>query len=82
MGWCGGTQIFDGALDVFLRYLPEGDRAAAVERWYVVGFAMEDWDCQSESRYYKEYLAKIMFDRDEIDEEDYNLSQGEDDELY
>jgi len=56
--------VFDGALDVFLKYVPEEEKQTAVEQWYSK-FAWTDWDTEDESEYYDEYLSKIIGDDDD-----------------
>lgn len=51
MGWGGGTEYFDGALDIFLGYIPEKMRPALIERWYEIVSA-GDWDTENESSYW------------------------------
>lgn len=51
MGWSGGTEIFDGALDTFLSFVPEDSHQDLIEKWYKV-FEDTDWDTEDESKYW------------------------------
>jgi hypothetical protein len=55
VGWCGGTDLFDGAMDIFWKYVPEDQRAEALQKWYDI-VTDADWDCENESAYYQELL--------------------------
>lgn len=61
MGWSSGTVLFDGALDVFLKYVPEDQRVDAVAAWYNE-FVHSDWDTEDESKYYDKYLREMLYD--------------------
>lgn len=74
MGWAGATSLFDEAVEVCLRFLPQPVPEilvrAVVECMYIeVDWA--DWDTQSESDYYEDHLVHVMFENGEIDFEDY-----------
>lgn len=51
MGWASGTDYFDGALDIFLPYIPKSLHDSLIEKWYSV-IAEGDWDTEEESNYY------------------------------
>jgi len=51
MGWAGGTEVFDAALSIFLKYVPEEEIDTALSDWYH-SFDSTDWDTESESDYY------------------------------
>jgi hypothetical protein len=68
MGWCGGTSFFDGALDLFLEFVPEEKREELIEKWYDK-ISEGDWDCESESDYFVPYIVRIMLKREELDDE-------------
>lgn len=77
MGWCSATQIFDAAVDVALEFIPVGQPdtpnvlvKAVVERMYKQ-VEWDDWDCQTDSKYWDDYLLHIMHDMGEVDDEDY-----------
>lgn len=61
MGWCGGTEMFDGALDLFLKFVPPEQVVKVVGQWYDV-IAAGDWDCEADSEYY-ELLRPIMIEK-------------------
>ncbi len=67
MGWCSGTEYFDDGLDTFLKYVPEDQKFAVVREWYD-SFAYSDWDCQSESKYYQDYVQHFEIQDDGITE--------------
>ena len=58
MGWSGGTQLFDDALDIFLGYIPARLHDQLIEKWYAK-FDGTDWDTEDESKYW-EQLEPIM----------------------
>lgn len=53
MGWSGGTEIFDGALDIFLSYIPKELHPSLISKWYEV-VSEGDWDTENESAYWTE----------------------------
>lgn len=75
MGWGSATEIFDGAVDVALKFIPAShhyaDAAlrAVVEAMYTQ-IDWGDWDTQDESRHYN-YLIDVMYDQGELDEDYY-----------
>ena len=78
MGWSGATDLFDGAVDVALMFIPNSDHnlyrplivKAVVEAMYTKIY-WDDWDTQDESKY-AEYLKEIRIELGEIDEDDVN----------
>lgn len=68
MGWAGGTEVFDGALNIFLRYVPEEDIDAALVAWYDV-VREGDWDTVAESDYY-DMLRPALAATGEINDDD------------
>lgn len=58
MGWSGGTQLFDDALDIFLGYIPKFMQDRLIEQWYEK-FKDSDWDTEDESAYW-DRLEPIM----------------------
>jgi hypothetical protein len=70
VGWCGGTDLFDGAMDIFWEYVPEDQREEALEKWYDI-VTDGDWDCEAESDYYVPYIVGILHRRNELSDEDY-----------
>lgn len=63
MGWCGGTAVFDGALDLFLTHVPKEKRQELVKVWFKA-VRDGDWDCLDESAYYEEYIKPILLEED------------------
>lgn len=58
MGWCGGTEYFDGAMNLFIDYVPKEMREPLMYAWY--RFIRDgDWDCVNESEYWDE-LKEIL----------------------
>ena len=53
MGWCSATSIFDDVAEVVIdnESIPEEKRIAVLAKLYTA-LRDEDWDCQSDSRYY------------------------------
>jgi hypothetical protein len=68
MGWAGGTEVFDGALNVFLKYVPEDEIDSALIAWYDV-VREGDWDTVSESDYY-DMLRPALVKAGEIEDEE------------
>ena len=66
MGWSHGTGLFDAALSIFLRYVPEDQIDTAIEAWYAA-FDHYDWDTEDESNYY-DMLEPIMRKRGYLDD--------------
>lgn len=50
MGWCSGTRIFDAVAKEVLSDAPMDKKA--VLRAVIVALEDDDWDCQSDSRYF------------------------------
>lgn len=67
MGWSGGTEVFDGALNVFLKYVPEEEIDTVLSSWYHE-FDVTDWDTVSESDYY-DLLRPILVAEGIIDDD-------------
>lgn len=57
MGWCSATGIFDGVAEVIIdnEAIPEPERVKVLAGLYKA-LTDEDWDCQSDSRYYEHPL--------------------------
>jgi hypothetical protein len=70
MGWGSGTQYFDKPLDLFLKYVPEGEREALVYEHYKM-IRSEDWDTQDESKYYLDYIIHFDYREGYLDWEEY-----------
>jgi len=60
MGWAGGTQFFDGPLDLMLEYVPEDKRKEVIEKLYRT-IRDGDWDTVDESAYFN-LLVKYDID--------------------
>lgn len=60
MGWCSGTDIFDSALDAVLDYVPE-DKVEAVVEAIARPLWENDWDCETDSKYWD--LLKPVYKR-------------------
>jgi hypothetical protein len=67
MGWAGGTEVFDGALNIFLKYVPEEDIDTVLMQWYDV-VSEGDWDTQADSDYY-DMLEPVLRANGEIDDD-------------
>lgn len=67
MGYAGGTDVFDGALNIFLKYVPEEEIDTVLMAWYDVVRDM-DWDTVNESDYY-DMLEPALRASGEIDED-------------
>lgn len=63
MGWCGGTAVFDGALDLFLKYVPKDERQAVVKLW-LKEVRDGDWDCLDESNYFDDFIKPVLLEED------------------
>ena len=63
MGWCSGTPIFDAvARNVLDSELPV-ERQFDIMRTLAAAMYDEDWDCESDSRYYKHpVIQRVMRD--------------------
>lgn len=72
MGWCGGTSIFDAAIEAALPFISPGpDLDAYVEK--IADALWEgDWDCEGDSQYYTELLEPLMLKRGYIDEDEFD----------
>jgi len=78
MGWSSATEIFDGAVDVALHFIPwDGNKQppgilaqAVVEKMYK-DIDWGDWDTQDESIYADE-LTQVRIDMGELDPEDFD----------
>lgn len=73
MGWSSATELFDGAVDVALRYISIGNQTrvyTVVKDMYLM-IDWEDWDTQDNSKYFDPYLMSVMYELGEISEEDY-----------
>lgn len=60
MGWAGGTEFFDGPLDLMLEYVPEDKRKEIIEKLYWT-IREGDWDTVDESAYFN-LLVKYDID--------------------
>lgn len=76
MGWGSATGLFDGAVDVALKFIPSNNEEhaqvlaqAVVEAMYTQ-IDWEDWDTQDESKYYH-YLIHVMEAQGELDNDYY-----------
>lgn len=69
MGWAGGTELFDGALNIFLKYVPEEDIDTVLMAWYDV-VTDADWDTVDESDYY-DMLRPALVKAGEVDDDLY-----------
>ena len=68
MGWCSGTDIFDGvAKTVLSRKISEEDKKEILKS-LAKQMYLHDWDCETDSEYYKdEFFRKEIF---EIEDEE------------
>lgn len=73
MGWSGGTELFDGALDIFLPYIHDdtAQELSLVRKWYDV-FQDTDWDTDHDSQYYQRFILDFLLEDDMIDQEEYD----------
>lgn len=78
MGWAGATSLFDGAVDVTLKFMPwsgsdgpPGIMVKAVVEAMYTQVNWDDWDTQDESEYFEDYLVHIMHELGELDDEYY-----------
>lgn len=64
MGWCGGTEIFDAVAAEILE--PKNGYVEFEQKRVlrILANALEenDWDCQSDSKYYEHLIVKEIFD--------------------
>lgn len=75
MGWASATDLFDGAVDVSLTFVPPAykmwgptdDQTQAVVRAMYLKVDWDDWDTQDESKYFDPYLRDVMIECGEID---------------
>lgn len=83
MGWGSATALFDGAVDVALKFAPvekpyipvDNKIIALVVKDMYTKVDWDDWDTQEESKYWP-YLLEVMHDLGEIDDEDYYDYKG------
>lgn len=71
MGWCSGTEIFDGVIDV-IAPIVEPERLPGIAEHIAEMLWNGDWDCEEDSKYYDELLVDIMYKRGYMDKEDYD----------
>lgn len=72
MGWCSGTEIFDVVVEkAFAHIVDESERKNFIKAIKPV-FDAGDWDCESDSEYWDDYLVDIMYEMGQLDEDDYN----------
>lgn len=61
MGWCSGTEVFDDQVKTIL----ETDTSDQTKVALIIGIAQAlekaDWDCQSDSMFYKNKLVQAAF---------------------
>lgn len=63
MGWCSGTVIFDDMARFVLAQPASDDDKFATLRALAVSLQNEDWDCESDSRYYNHPIVqRVMKD--------------------
>lgn len=61
MGWCSATQIFDDMAEFILSTNePDGKKRAVLGKLIDV-LEENDWDCQSDSRYFDHPLVNALF---------------------
>lgn len=86
MGWSSATELFDGAVDVALTFIPktkydsytqpplslthDPKLVAAVVERMYTSIDWNDWDTQDESKYFEPYLRDVMVKLGEIEGED------------
>lgn len=61
MGWCSGTEIFDAVVD----HMMEEGHCLDREVLVVLVDALEgqDWDCQSDSKYWSNPYIQTVFNK-------------------
>jgi hypothetical protein len=73
MGWCSATGIFDGVMHAL-----DSDPGVSRESKEKVAEILydtlteNDWDCEYDSDFLKEYLLPIMLKRGDIDQEEFD----------
>lgn len=85
MGWNGGTDLFDKAVEVALSVAPQipahlTEHPSAVPDEIIQTIVDllyptwqdSDWDTEDESKYFKPYLLNTMLRLEQIDQEDYD----------
>lgn len=61
MGWCSGTDIFDAVARWVLNSRLTDDEKYEVMEALTVALENHDWDCQSDSQYFKHPIViKLM----------------------
>lgn len=61
MGWCSGTPIFDAVAQEVLNSRLTNDEKYAIMYALTVAMFDHDWDCESDSEYYKHPIVKKAF---------------------
>lgn len=72
MGWCSATGIFDAVLDELTAQEVEPEVLTGVAETLYDVLTSQDWDCESDSRYFNTLLIEIMYSRGDLDDEDYD----------
>ena len=57
MGWCSGTELFDAIFDA----IPEENRTVELFKKIINAFENMDWDCEMESKYWRNPKFKEAF---------------------
>lgn len=61
MGWCSGTEIFDTVVsDILSSTLQEHSKVNMIVN-LINALQDNDWDCETDSKYYKHYVVNIAF---------------------
>lgn len=63
MGWCSGTQVFDGVLGPVLKSKMSKKDKKTVIKVLIETLEEQDWDCQSDSAFYEDDLVEAEFRR-------------------
>lgn len=63
MGWCSGTDVFDGVLEHFLtkKGVKKEPDVESVIKGLIQALWDHDWDCEQDSAYWEHPLVQKVF---------------------
>lgn len=61
MGWCSGTCIFDPVVKAILEQDAPEEQKINVIKSLITALQDEDWDCETDSDYWKHPLVRRAF---------------------
>lgn len=61
MGWCSGTDVFDPVVKTILQQDASEEQKIDVIKSLILALQESDWDCESDSDYWKDPLVRKAF---------------------